>query len=121
MLSFADLSFLKILTDNINKPKLLTKFMKNAKRNDLEIIFELAKNILENNVQISDLQKQKLRKYEIKLIFLSAKKKSFKDKLDILLKSKFLFHLLLIIGKEFLIDQFYSDIESEISDVSDGD
>jgi hypothetical protein len=125
MLRFAEMHFLKILTDNINKPKLLTILLKNAKNKDLQIVFELVKNILENNVSISEKQKQDLRTYESKLIFLSVKKKNFKNKLEILLKNKFLFKLLLTIAKEFLIDQFYSEdiseSESEISEIDNVD
>jgi hypothetical protein len=124
MLKFGDMDFLKILTDNIKKPKLLTKLIKSAKNRDLQIIFELTKNILENNVPISNQQKEELRSHEIKLIFLSTKK-NFKSKVEILLKSKSLLKLLLTIAKTVLIDQFYSEVtsgsESEGSDSSDGD
>jgi flagella basal body P-ring formation protein FlgA len=116
MVNFADMALLKILTDNMSRPKLLIKLLRKAKKYNLEILFELSKNILENNVPISEIQKRKLHKYENKLVFLATKKKNLKDKVDILLKSKFLLHLLLVIGKEFLIDQFYSEPNSEYSE-----
>jgi hypothetical protein len=123
MLNVANLSYLKILTQNKNNSQLVRNLVKSAKINDLLIIFELTKNILECNVPISEKQKQKLRKYEKKLVFLSEKRKKFKDKVNILLKSKNLLELLLKIGKEFLIDPNYStivsDSESDNSDFED--
>jgi hypothetical protein len=120
MLTVANISFLKVLSENSGNSKLVLTLLKSANKKELLIIFELVKNILENNIPISEKQKQKLRKYEKKLIILSEKNRKFKDKVNILLKSKFLLQLLLKIGREFLLDPSFSTINSRrASDSSD--
>jgi hypothetical protein len=103
---------LRILSNNSGDFKLSSRLLKSAKAEDLLVICELAKNILEGNVPISDNQKEKLKKYENKLILLSEPNKKIKDKVNILLKHKLLFKQLILIGEEFLINTNYNS-ESE--------
>jgi len=70
--------FLKLFADNVNNSEILIRLLSVSKLNDLLIIFELCKNILLNNIKISQHDFNKLRDYEKELIFLSEKHKSYK-------------------------------------------
>jgi hypothetical protein len=107
---------LKVLTDHLGDSKLHARLLKSSKPQDLLIIYELCKNILEGNIPISNSQTEKLKKYESKLIYLSEPSKKFKGKVDILLKNKLFLKQLLLIGQEFIINSYYNS-ESEEEDL----
>jgi hypothetical protein len=108
-----DLTLLKILSENFKNTSLTKRLLKISKPSELIIVFELCKNILANNVPISQKQKQTLKKYESKLVFLSERNKSFNAKINILLKNKIFFQNLLKIGKEFIIDSYFEENNSD--------
>jgi hypothetical protein len=99
---------LHILTKHLGDYKLSNRLLKSSTGEELLIIFELAKNILEGNIPISSVQKAKLRKYEKKLIFLSKSNKNVKTKVNILLGNKLFLEQLLLIGKEFVVNPHYN-------------
>jgi hypothetical protein len=117
--SKSHLWLLQILTNNAGDSKLSSRLIKSASGQELLILFELAKNILQGNIPISGIQKDKLQKYETKLIFLSEPNKKVKDKIKVLLSNRSFLEQLLLIGEEFIINKHYnseieeSDEESE--------
>jgi hypothetical protein len=110
---------LKILTDHLEDHKLASRLLKTASTQELLVIFELAKNILQSNIPISDSQKTKLKKYEKELIFLSEPKKKVKVKVNILLNNKSFLQQLLLIAEEFVVNNYYNPESEEESDESD--
>ncbi len=99
----ANTIFLKLFSDNVNNSEILIRLLSVSKLNDLLIIFELCKNILLNNVQISQQNFHKLRDYEKELIFLSEKHKSFTKKVNLLKKNIYMFQILIIIGSDLIL------------------
>jgi len=95
--------FLKLFADNVNNSEILIRLLSVSKLNDLLIIFELCKNILLNNLQISQHDFNKLRDYEKELIFLSEKHKSFTKKVNLLKKNIYMFKILILIGSDLIL------------------
>ncbi len=99
----ADKIFLKLFYQNLTDSKILLRLLTVAKLNDLLIIFELCKNILVGNVDISQKDVNKLKFYEKDLIFLSEKNKSLKNKINLLKRKIELFKTLILIGNDFIL------------------
>jgi hypothetical protein len=112
----SQLWLLQILVTHLGDFKLSGILLKNSNQSDLVIIFELAKNILIGNIPISKIQKDQLKKYESKLIFLSEPGKKVKDKVNILISNKLFLEQLLIIAEEFIIDNHYSSDNEDSED-----
>jgi hypothetical protein len=114
--SKSNLWLLHILIEHLGDYKLSGILLKNSTDKDLVIIFELAKNILVGNIPISKSQKDQLKKYESKLVFLSEPNKKVKDKVNILINSKSFLEHLLLIGEEFLLNNNYNSESEEEED-----
>ena len=95
--------FLKLFYDNVNNSEISIRLLSVSKLNDLLIIFELCKNILLNNVQLSHNDINKLRSYEKQLIFLAEKHKSFMKKVNLLKKNIHMFKILILIGSDLIL------------------
>ena len=101
----ADKMFLKLFFDNLGNSTIINRLLRICKLKDLLIIFELCKNILLGNIKIFQKDLNKLRVYEKELIFLSDKKKSFSQKVNLLKKNIFMFKVLIRIGNNYILNE----------------
>lgn len=109
----ADSIFLHLFCDNLQNPQVVERLLKLAQERDLLLIFEIAKNILENNITLNEHEKEELSEYETQLIYLSEKNASFRKKVKILKKSKVLLNYLVEIGAKFCLNRESGDDYSD--------